>query len=237
MNSPLIQSLIEQQVALSAQIAQLYATLLPQHPRMKELNAQVADLDRQIAAEARKIVEALDAQAKLAQAREDELTPSLSRLKAKTGDANDAEVELRALEREAAAQRDLLDTYLRRYREAVSREQPMIPPADARIISRAAVSIEPGFPKKGPMTARSAAALILAIAFMLLRELASGRPMRRVRFAEALPIIPDAVPVGGHLRWADDHSRRKMPSEPTLVPEMVDRVEQALRDRQRHQRE
>ena len=230
LNSPLIQRLIEQQVALRSQIAQSSATLLPEHPRMKELNAQIADLDRQIANEARKIVDAFDAEANLADAREKQLTASLSQQKVVTGEANDAEVELRALEREAAAQRDLLDLYLRRYREALSREQAMLPPADARIISRASVPNDPSFPKVGPMTAAAAvAALILAIAFILLRELASGRPMRRVAFSEPLPLVPDAMPIDGHMRWADDHSiRRMMPNEPTLALDMVDRVEDSL---------
>ncbi len=230
MNSPLIQRLVEQQVGLRAQIAQLSATLLPQHPRMKELNAQVNDLDRLIGVEARKIAEGLDSEAGLAAAREQELSASLSRQKVVTGQANDAEVNLRALEREASAQRDLLDSYLRRYREAVSREQANLPPADARIVSRAAVANAPSFPKVIPMTAAATVvALILAIALVLLMELASGRPMRRVRFAEPLPMVPDAIPVGGHLRWADDHSvRRMMPSDPTLAPNLVDRVEESL---------
>ncbi len=230
LNSPLIQRLVEQEVALRSQVAQLSVTLGPQHPRMRELKAQVADLDRQIAAELRKIVDALDAEVSLAQAREKELSNALSQQKVATGQANDAGVELAALEREAAAQRDLLDVYLRRYREAVSREQASLPPADARVISQAAVPSEPSFPKVVPMTGAAAAvALILAIAFVLLRELASGRPMRRVTFDDVVPVVPDAMPVGGHLRWADDHSvRRMMPAEPTLAPDLVDRVEELL---------
>ena len=230
LNSPLIQRLVEQEVALRSQVAQLSVTLGPQHPRMRELNAQVADLDRQIAVESRKIVDALDAEVALAQARETELNAALSRQKLATGEANDAGVELAALEREAAAQRDLLDAYLRRYREAVSREQASLPPADARVISQAAVPSDPSFPKVMPMTSAVAAvALILAIAFVLLRELASGRPMRRVTFDDVVPVVPDAMPVGGHLRWADDHSvRRMMPAEPTLAPDLVDRVEESL---------
>ena len=230
LNSPLIQRLVEQEVALRSQVAQLSVTLGPQHPRMKELNAQVADLDRQITVESRKIVDALDAEVALAQAREKELNAALSRQKLATGEANDAGVELAALEREAAAQRDLLDAYLRRYREAVSREQASLPPADARVISEAAVPSDPSFPKVMPMTSAVAAvALILAIAFVLLRELASGRPMRRVTFDDVVPAVPDAMPVGGHLRWADDHSvRRMMPAEPTLAPDLVDRVEESL---------
>ncbi len=230
LNSPLIQRLVEQEVALRSQVAQLSVTLGPQHPRMKELNAQVDDLHRQIAAEARKIVDALDAEVTLAQARERELSSALTEQKVATGQANDAGVELAAMQREAAAQSDLLDVYLRRYREAVSREQAALPPADARVISQAAVSSDPSFPKVIPMTSAAAAvALILAIAFVLLRELASGRPMRRVIFDDMVPVVPDAMPVGGHLRWADDHSvRRMMPAEPTLAPDLVDRVEESL---------
>ncbi len=229
-NSPLIQRLVEQEVALRSQVAQLSVTLGPQHPRMRELNAQVADLDRQITVESNKIVDALDTEVSLAQAREKELNAALSQQKVATGQANDAGVELAALEREAAAQRDLLDAYLRRYREAVAREQASLPPADARVISEAGVPSDPSFPKLAPMTSAAAAvALILAIAFVLLRELASGRPMRRVVFEDVVPAVPDAMPVGGHLRWADDHSvRRMMAAEPTLAPELVDRVEESL---------
>ncbi len=230
LNSPLIQRLVEQEVALRSQVAQLSVTLGPEHPRMRELKAQVADLDRQIATELHKIVDALDAEVALNQARAKELNAALSQQKVATGQANDAGVELAALQREAAAQRDLLDVYLRRYREAVSREQASLPPADARVISQAAISSEPSFPKLVPMSSAAAAvALILAIAFVLLRELASGRPMRRVAFDDVVPPVPDAMPVGGHLRWADDHSvRRMMPAEPTLAPDLVDRVEELL---------
>ena len=232
LSSPLIQNLVGQEVALRAQIAQLNATLLPGHPKMKELNAQVADLDQQIVGEARKILESLDAEAKATEAREAEIDDGLAKLKATTATANDAGVQLRALEREAAADRDLLSTYLGRYREAVGREQTDYVPPDARIVSRAAVATDPDYPKKVPMTiAATVSALILAIAFLLLRELASGRPMRRLDYAAGpLPVVPDAVPVNGHTRWADDHSvRRMMPNEPTLAPEMVDRVEESLR--------
>jgi hypothetical protein len=140
-------------------------------------------------------------------------------------------VQLRSLEREAAAQRDLLDTYLRRYREALSRQKGDYLPADARIISRAAVAIDPYFPKKLPMTAAATVAvLLLLIAFVLVRELASGRPMREVRYADAMPVMPGSAPVDPQARWSDDHGlRRMMPSAPSLAPPMVDRVEESLK--------
>ncbi len=230
LNSALIQRLVEQQVALRAQMAQLSATLLPNHPRMKELAAQITNLDQQIAGEAKKVLASVEADATLASGRVKELETKIAQARSTTTQANDDGVLARALEREAAAQRELLDTYLRRYREALSRQNGDYLPPDARIVSRAAPPLDPSFPKVIPLTAAaSAAALLLAIAFILIRELSSGRPMRTVVLGEALPMIPDARPVGGHMRWADDHSaRRAMPNEPTLAPEFVDRVEESL---------
>jgi polysaccharide biosynthesis transport protein len=51
-NSELLRRLTEQRVTLRAQLAEQSSKLLEQHPRIKELRAQVADLDRQIRAEA-----------------------------------------------------------------------------------------------------------------------------------------------------------------------------------------
>ncbi len=241
--SPLIQRLVEQQVALRTEIAQLSATLLPQHPRMLELEAQIIDLDRQVAVEAGKILASLEAQADLARAREVEIAAELGRLKAVTARANDAGVDLRALEREAAAQRDLLDSYLRRYREALAREQTDALPADARVISTASAALEPAFPRKTSMSAMAgAAALILAIALVMLRDLASGRSLRPVAVAAlATPGADAKVPDDAEAetdaknegdsgaRWAADHGvRRMMPGAPTIAPELADRVEDSL---------
>jgi exopolysaccharide transport family protein len=195
LNAPLIQNLVQQQVALKSQIAQLSATYLPQHPRMKELAAQVADFDRRVAAETARILDSLDADARLARAREEALTRDFDSLKTVAARTGDASVELRALEREAAAQRELLDEYLRRYREATAREEAGYLPVDARVISRAAVPVEPDFPRKLPMAAAAGvAAGILAVAMALLAELASGRPMRRLTYALPVALAPDAAP-------------------------------------------
>ena len=47
-NSELIRSLNEQRVTLRAQLAEQSSTLLDAHPRIKELKAQISDLDRRI---------------------------------------------------------------------------------------------------------------------------------------------------------------------------------------------
>src|SRR5207248_4674711 len=121
------------------------------HPRIKELKAQIADLDGQIRGEAEKLARALENDARIASARVDALTASFDQLKRQAASTNEQDIELRALEREAKAQRDLLESYLAKFREATARENIDTAPSDARVISRALVSNTPFFPKKLPI--------------------------------------------------------------------------------------
>src|SRR5580698_8769658 len=151
LNSELIRRLDEQRVTLRAQLAEQSSTLLDNHPRIKELKAQLADLDRQIRDEASKISRSLDNDARIASGRVDSLNATLDQLKKQATSTNGQDVQLRALEREAKAQRDLLESYLAKYREANTRENIDAAPADGRIISRASVSNTPAYPKKLPI--------------------------------------------------------------------------------------
>ena len=186
--SPLIQRLRESQVQLKADIADLSASLLDNHPRIRALRSQLADLDRQLRAEAQKIQSSLETEAESARLRERELVAELNKLKAESARVGEQEVELRALEREAAAQRDLLESYLARFREAISRKDRNYLPADARIFSRATVPGEPYFPKILPISgATFAAALILMVVATLLSELFSGRALRPAQRYDNVP--------------------------------------------------
>ncbi|UPT91449.1 exopolysaccharide transport family protein [Bradyrhizobium barranii subsp. apii] len=161
-NSELMRRLSEQRVTLRAQLAEQSSTLLGNHPRIKELKAQLGDLDNQIRDEAAKISRSLESDARIASGRVDGLTASLDQLKKQATSTNGQDVQLRALEREAKAQRDLLETYLGKYREASTRESIDTAPAEGRIISRAIVSNTPAYPKKLPIV------LIATIATLLL---------------------------------------------------------------------
>ncbi len=172
LNSELVRRLAEQRVTLRAQLAEQSSTLLDQHPRIKELKAQIADLDRQIREEASKISRSLDNDARIAGARVDSLNASLDQLKKQATSTNGQDVQLRALEREAKAQRDLLESYLAKYREATTRENIDAAPADGRIISRAIVSNTPAFPKKLPIVLiATLAALMLTGGYIVTAEL------------------------------------------------------------------
>jgi uncharacterized protein involved in exopolysaccharide biosynthesis/Mrp family chromosome partitioning ATPase len=174
LNSELIRRLSEQRVTLRAQLAEQSSTLLGGHPRIKELRAQLADLDRQLREEAGKVSRSLENDARIASGRVEGLSNSLDQLKKQASSSNGQDVQLRALEREAKAQRDLLESYLAKYREASARENIEAAPADGRIISRATVSNTPAYPKKLPIV------LIATLATLLLTSgaIATGELLR-----------------------------------------------------------
>ncbi|PWU72362.1 chain-length determining protein [Ochrobactrum sp. POC9] len=202
--SGMMQRLAERRIQLNAQIADLSTTLLDGHPRIKALRSQLADLDQQIRIEGRKLVASLDNEVSAAKLREDELNRELNRVKAQAAQAGDQEVELRALEREATAQRQLLETYLTRYREAASRTDRNYVPVDARVFSSAEAPAVPYYPMILPIVGVTfAAGLLLLSIFVLLRELFSGRAFvtadgQRVAAVEEIemPVIAAAAEAG-----------------------------------------
>ena len=172
LNSELIRRLSEQRVTLRAQLAEQSSTLLDNHPRIKEIKAQLADLDRQIRDEASKISRSLDNDARIAGGRVEDASASLEQVKKQASSTNGQDVQLRALEREAKAQRDLLESYLAKYREATTRENIDAAPADGRIISRASVSNTPAYPKKLPIVLiATLATLMLSTGLIVTGEL------------------------------------------------------------------
>jgi len=186
--SQLIINLIEQRVEVQRQLATLSATLLPSHPRIQQLKSELADVRAQIRDEAGKVVGSLENEAHVAAAREASLRASLNAAKTTSAGLGDSEIKLRALEREAKANRDLLDTYLARYRDASARHDMGAVPAQATIVSSAHASVLPSFPKRGPLSLLvMAATALLSLAYVLARELISGttqtapRPVQQAR--------------------------------------------------------
>jgi succinoglycan biosynthesis transport protein ExoP len=194
LNSELSRRLSEQRITLRAQLAGQSSTLLDGHPRIKELKAQLADLDRQLREEASKISRSLDNDVRNAGGRVEDLSASLEQLKKQLTSTNGQDVQLRALEREAKAQRDLLQSYLAKYREVNTREDIGAAPAHGRIISHATVSDTPAYPKKLPIV------LIVTLATLMLSAgaIASGEWLRmtapRAAAAFASSQAPAPVP-------------------------------------------
>lgn len=175
LTSPLIQRLREQQVQLTRSRAELSTIYLDNHPRIIAVNRELEDLNRQIRSEAFKVVERLDQEAKVAEARENALRGNLEKLKAQTSATGIDDVKLRELEREAAANRSLLESFLVRYTDANSRQDISTQPGLGRIISAAGEPSEPSFPKKGPiMLLATFGGFILAIGLAFVVEVMSS---------------------------------------------------------------
>ncbi len=199
MSSQSIQRLKATESGLQSQISDLQTSLLNNHPRLKSLRAQLADIRTQIRQETQKILASIENETKVADLREQELEQQSDTLQANSAKAGEDGVGLNALEREANAQRQLLETYLVRYREAASRADRNSSPADARIVSKAIEQVDPYFPKVVPIVIVAAVAiLIMSAIVIMLSELFSGRALRPVESVGAEPrIIEDRVEEGG----------------------------------------
>ena len=179
--------------SLESQISDLSTSLMEGHPRLRALRAQLADIRQQIDRETQKILASIENEAKVADLRQQQLVTQANQLKTDSANANESTVGLNALEREATAERQLLETYLARYRETASRADRNSSPADARIVSKAVEPVDPYFPKVGPITVvGTIATFILTAIVIMLMELFSGRALRPVRPVEAV-VLPERV--------------------------------------------
>lgn len=179
-NSDLLKRLVEQRITLRAQLAEQSSTLLELHPRIQELRAQINALDVQTRGELERLVRAFETDARIAGARIETLNATMDRLKNQVASLSGQNVDLRALEREAKTQRDLLESYLAKYREASARDSLEAAPVDARVISRATATNIPIFPKKIPIVIITT----LAVAFVATAFVVSGTLL-----GEGMPMV------------------------------------------------
>lgn len=222
----------DSRVALKAQMAELGRTLLPGHPRMKELAGQLAGLEVEIRTAAMKRARSFEEEAHIAGAQLKSLQQAVS-TQAHAVTSNDADtVKLRELEIDAKTARDQLESYLTKYREAMARDGVDASPANGRIIARALAPIEPSFPKPGPLLLLAPLAgffvsLGLVIAKILLTDGApaasaavSARPAPPTRRETKLPFGIDP-PMGPP---AQDESEEEAPSWIEPVERFADRL-------------
>ncbi|MEP1931021.1 MAG: exopolysaccharide transport family protein [Roseibium sp.] len=175
LSSQLIQRLRERQVEIQSNIAELSITLLPNHPQLRALQSQLKDYDLQLRAEARKVLQGLENDAKVASQQAAALEKRLEELKTAAAKSNADQARLSELEREANAKAAQLDQLMLSFQEADTRLRAQILPADARIISRANVPVGSYAPKVFASTIIAAlVTFILGCAFIVMRELLSG---------------------------------------------------------------
>jgi capsular exopolysaccharide synthesis family protein len=146
LNSALISSLRGQEAEVQRKYSEMSVEYGKKHPLMIQMQAELGDIQAKIQSEVKKIAAGLRNSLEVASSREGSLASSLRQMEAKTGGNKQDEVQLRALEREAAANRALFETFLSRFKETASTQG--IEQADARVISFAEIPLAPSFPKK-----------------------------------------------------------------------------------------
>ncbi len=134
--------------------AELLSEYGPKHPIIVNLRKEMQLLSQRMASEAKRVIEEMRSEVAVSLQRVLSYERSLDGLKREAAVLNSNEVELRQLEREAAANRAVFETFLNRFKETeqIGFEQP-----DARIVSKADIPTTPSFPNKR---------LLLAVAFI-----------------------------------------------------------------------
>ena len=224
-NSLVIQQLSQEKARLQGELAQRSATLLSSHPTIRALSAQVAELDNQITQEGRRVAAALEAEAQIEAGIETSLQADLDRAKASASTATRDGVTLDGLQREAKAQRDLLEAYLLRYNEASSRVDSNSALPDVRVVSVAAPSVSPASPKTSLiMVAIALVSVAVQVGAIAFGELMSGRALRPVLRTE--PVRPqdelDAAPFDADelepdQRWEEPTAEDAPVEQPVVV--------------------
>jgi polysaccharide biosynthesis transport protein len=158
LSSPVITGLRQQQAELARRQAELSSRYGPRHPEILKVQAEQRDLGREISQEIGRIADGMRNEVDVAATRERSLQESLEGLTKRASGDNQAFVQLRALERDAAATRTLYESFLTRFRQT-SEQQDLLTP-DARIISEASIPTSPSEPK---MNVLLAGALIAAL--------------------------------------------------------------------------
>ncbi|MGH8613780.1 MAG: GumC family protein, partial [Gammaproteobacteria bacterium] len=211
LQSELVRRLREQEALLERKAAELSTEYGPKHPRMVNIQAEKKDLQAKIATEVSKIVKGLKNEVAVARARETALQSSVDSLKQQIATDNEASVRLRALEREAAAQRTLLETFLGRFNETSIQRDTDIQPPEAHVASLALVPIKPVPDKKKILLLSLVASVLLGIAFvfgLLHRGFWTGEEVESETGVPVLGFIPKLSPMAGFRAPAERYFAR-----------------------------
>jgi exopolysaccharide transport family protein len=117
-NSALLEKLREQQADLKIQVAQLSTQFGPSYPKLAQLNSQIKEVDAQIQNEMRKVAARLRGDYLAAVQRESMLRSALEQQKQQANKLNESAIEYSLLKRDVDANRTLSEGLLEKLKEA-----------------------------------------------------------------------------------------------------------------------
>lgn len=209
LQSVVVTALRSQQAAVTRKEADLLLRYGERHPEVMTAQAERRDIEEQITAEIQRLIANLNNEVEAAEAREAALARALGSVSSQSEIEDQVGVQLRDLERIAAANKELFETFLSRAK--IAEEKSTLLNSGVRVITRAEVPDDPSFPNR-PLFA--AVGLVFGFALggggALLRELFSSGFMAKRQIEEAL-----AVPVLASLprmtEWAGASKSRVQP--------------------------
>ncbi|MFN3231031.1 MAG: GumC family protein [Alphaproteobacteria bacterium] len=214
LNNDLIQRLKEQESQLQRRVAVLGQRYGPRHPQMIQLQAEIADLRGEVELEVAKIIASLRNEVEIAKSRERSLLSAQRDLERNMSNIGGREIELRELEREADANRALLEAFLGRFKQLA--EQEDLQTTDSRVISAAMTPIGPSHPKTFRimiMVLLGSLGAGLGLAFLLESLDNAFRTPGELETASGLPVL-SVVPVAKFRAGTPGGSADLVVSEP-----------------------
>lgn len=156
LDSSVSNKLREKYLDASKREAEIADRLGPNHVQAVRLRGEMREYQRLMFEELGRIAESYQSNLDVAKSREKSLMESVAQATGISASANETQVQLRELEREAETYKNLYQTFLQRYQEAI--QQQSFPVTEARIISHATTPDKPSHPRK---------ALVLALSLVL----------------------------------------------------------------------
>ena len=185
--SPLIKNLMQQRVSVEKRISELTATLLPEHPRMRQLRAELKGLKRQTTREVKKILARIEKKATIAARRVDEVQDRFDQMRSYPNGLGKDTVQVRQYEGVAQSKRAELESLEKQLKAGGVRNDSGTIPIAAKIVMRAQPSTTPIWPKKLANSALVAfSILLIGFAFVVIKALfmaASPRQDKSARLA------------------------------------------------------
>ncbi|WP_207774143.1 polysaccharide biosynthesis tyrosine autokinase [Rhizobium rhizogenes] len=146
LESSISNELRQKYLAASKLEADISSRLGENHIRAIRLREEMNEYRRLMYDELNRISESYKNQLDVAQTREKALLDSVETAKNQSASAGQSSVQLRELERSSETYRNLYQTFLQRYQEAI--QQQSFPIAEARIITRPVKPLRPSYPRK-----------------------------------------------------------------------------------------
>lgn len=200
--SDVISDLRAKYLDASRKQADIAGRLGANHAQAVRLRSTMGEYKRLMFEELSRIAQSYRSTNQVALSRQTTLEKQVSAAMGVSATANDAQVQLRELERESETYKNLYQTFLQRYQESI--QQQSFPVNEARIITNPAIAEKPSSPKKPLVLAVAAlAGMLIGAALGGLREFQerffrTGHQVSEtlgLEFLGSVPLVTTALPL------------------------------------------